>query len=379
MLYLDHAATTPLAPEVLEAMMPYLKSNFANPSSVYSIGRENQQALSEARQQTAEILGVESDEIIFTSGGTESCNLAIFGIAKSRYGKTHIITTKIEHSAILKSCERLEQEGYEVTHLDVTPEGLVDPASLRSAIRPETALVSIMYANNEIGTVQPISELASIAHEFGIPFHTDACQAAGYLPLKISDLGVDALTLNAGKIYGPKGAGLLYLSSALSLVPQIYGGEQESGHRSGTENLPAIIGLAKALELSEQQKATEGPRLTRLRDLAVARLTSEITGITLNGHATERIANNINISIDGIEGESALIRLDQLGIFVSTGSACSSQNIEPSHVLQAIGRSRNDTHSSLRISLGRSTTQKDVDTFIDALKKIVGDLRSIGI
>lgn len=375
MIYLDHAATTPVAPEVLEAMLPYFTSEFANPSSVYSVGRQAAADLALARQVFAENLLVDPDEILFTASGTESCNLAIKGIAKGS-GKKHIITSKIEHSAVLRTCQYLEQyEGFKVDYLDVDELGIVDLNQLKSLITNDTALVSVMYVNNEIGTIQPIVEIAAICQHYKVPFHTDACQGAGYLPLDINSIPVDALTLNAQKIYGPKGVGCLYLKSGTPFVQQTHGGEQETGLRPGTENMPAIIGFAKAFQLILDSASTESIRIKSLRDQLLASLLT-IDGIEVNGSQEHRIANNINISVDGIEGESAVIRLDQKGIMLATGSACSSKMVEPSHVLLALGKNKNQAHSSLRITLGKSNTAEQIPYIFDSFKQVVSDLRA---
>lgn len=375
MIYLDHSATTPVDPKVLEAMLPYFSDNFANPSSIYSLGRESARELNECREVIATILKVNPEQFVFTSGGTESCNLAVFGIAKASPHK-HIVTSKVEHSSVLKACEQLEFEGYKVDYIDVDKNGVINLAQLQSLVTPETALVSIMYVNNEIGTIQPVHEIAKICAKHKVPFHSDACQAAAYLELDPVAIGISALTVNSGKIYGPKGVGGLYVNDAIPFSPQIVGGEQEFGLRAGTENLPAIVGFAKAFELMQQDKELEIQRITALRNKLLSELL-RIEGVTLNGSTKNRIANNINISITGIEGESALIRLDQKGIFVATGSACSSTLIEPSHVLLALGLTRNQAHSSLRISLGKSNDESQIPFIVESLKEVIEDLRNL--
>jgi cysteine desulfurase len=372
-MYLDHAATTPVRKEVLEVMLPYFSEKFANPSSLYSLARENRRDVEVARAKIAEIIGAEAvEEVIFTSGGTESCNLAIDGVIQSNPKKAHIIISAIEHSAVLNVAEK-----YDCTVLEVDQFGKVDPKKLKEAIRPETGLISIMYANNEIGTVQDIQVLSQISHEAGIPFHTDACQAASCLDIDIQNLGVDLMTLNGSKIYGPKGVGILYKKDSILFKPQILGGDQESGMRAGTENVPGIIGFAKALELITNERKFEVIRLKKLQANLIEMLQKNISEIKINGHLTDRIPNNVNISIDGVEGESVLVRLDQKGIFVSTGSACSANNMNPSHVLTAIGLNKNQAHSSLRISLGHSNNEKDLEKFVKILSEIVSDLRQI--
>lgn len=381
-MYLDYSATTPVDKQVLKVMLPYFTEKFANPSSLYSLARENKRDIEQARQTIATILNCDTpEEIIFTSGGTESCNLAIDGImqnAKSINQNPHIIISEIEHSAVLYCAQK-----YDCTILKVDSNGFIDLQELKKSIKPTTSLVSVMYVNNEIGTIQNISAISKICHEQNIPLHTDACQAAAYLNLDVKKLGVDLLSINGGKIYGPKGIGVLYKKEDLFFTPQIIGGEQENGLRAGTENVPLIIGMAKALELVTNEQENEKARITKLRNLLIAELTNLIPGIRINGpfdlnlKDDNRIANNINISIDGIEGESAVIRLDQKGIFVSTGSACSSHRVEPSHVLLAIGLDKNQAHSSLRISLGKYTTEDDIFLFLDHLQTVVSDLRNI--
>jgi cysteine desulfurase len=375
MIYLDHAATTPLDPTVLKAMEPYLTEQFGNPSQLYSLGRKARDAVEQARETIAGILNCTPSEIIFTSGGTESCNSAIFGIVTGTM-RPHIITTPIEHSSILEPLKKLEKEAYQIDYLNVNEFGEVNLDHLSELIDPtRTAMVSVIYGNNEIGTTQNISSIAQICKEANIPLHTDACQAPGLLNIDVQELGVDAMSLNASKIYGPKGIGLLYLKEGTPFEPQILGGGQENNQRSGTENVAAIVGFAKALELAAQ--STHKNKIAGLRDHAIKRLTTEIEGCTLNGHPLKRLAGNINISIDGIEGESILLRLDQKDIYVSTGSACASQSASPSHVLDAIGKTKNEAHSSLRITLGRSTTLEEIDQAIEVVKETVEEIRII--
>lgn len=375
MIYLDHAATTPMDPLVLKAMEPYFTEHFGNPSQIYSLGRHAKDALDGARETISSILECNPEEIIFTSGGTESCNLAIRGIVSGRM-RPHVITSPIEHSAVLEPLKYLESEAYQITHLPVNEFGEVNPADLQETIHPDrTAMASVIYANNEIGTVQDIASLAEVCQAAKIPLHTDACQAPGLLDINVRNLGVDAMTLNSSKIYGPKGVGLLYLKQGTPLDPQILGGGQEFGLRSGTENVASIVGFAKALELAHESK--DKNRIAGLRDHAIKRLITEIEGCTLNGHPLKRLANNINISIDGVEGESVLLRLDQKDIYVATGSACASQSAASSHVLNAIGKTKNEAHSSLRITLGKSTTLEEIDQAVDAIKETIDEMRSI--
>lgn len=382
-IYLDHAATTYVDPSVLEAMLPYFSEQFGNPSSEYSMGRRAKAAVERARATIAEILHANQEEIIFTGSGTESDNLAIFGIAKAyKHKGNHIIVSKIEHKAVLEAVQALEKEGFEVTYLDVDGNGLVDPAKLERSLRSDTVLVSIMYANNEIGTIQPISEIAAAINRFKkdnpLPLlHTDACQAAGALDLDVAKLGVDLLTLNGSKIYGPKGVGCLYIAGDIQLKPILVGGGQERSLRAGTENVACIVGLAEALTIADRLRDAEGRRLSDLRNDCIDRLLEEIPNSQLNGDRKRRLPNNINISIGGVEGESLLLMLDHEGICVSTGSACASTALDPSHVLLAIGRSPELAHGSLRLTLGRKTTQAEIDRVLEVLPPIVERLRKI--
>jgi len=391
-VYLDHAATTYLIPEVASSMKPYYDKVFGNPSSIHQEGRKAKYALFKVRKEIAEILNCKATEIIFTGSGTESCNLAIFGVieavkSKFKNKKPHIITSRIEHSAVLKPCQKLEREGIEVTYLPVNKEGIVKVSDLERAIRSETILVSIMYANNEIGTIQPIQEIGRLikkinnfrlqTSEFRILFHTDACQAAGFLDLDCQKLGVDLLTLNASKIYGPKGVGLLFVKEGTPLNPMILGGGQESGLRSGTENLAGIVGLTKALEIAQKNRIKESKRLKKLRDYLIYELEKRIPKVILNGSKKERLPNNVNISILDVEGEAVLLWLDKYGISASTGSACDSQTLEPSHVILALARPYEYAHGSLRFTLGKRTKKEDIDYLIRVLPKIVKKLRAI--
>lgn len=373
-IYLDHAATTPVDPRVEKAMDEFFAREFGNPSSLYKEGREAKRAIDTARADIAKIIGARPEEIIFTSGGTESNNLAIFGVANK---KGHIITTKIEHHSVLNPIKFLEKQGFDVTWLDVDKDGIVNPKDVEKALKPSTILVSIMYANNEIGTIQPIKEIGKILGKHKAVFHSDACQAAGYLDLNIDKLGVDLMTVNSSKIYGPKGVGFLYVKGGLKLEPIMYGGEQEKGLRPGTENVPAIIGLAEAFKIAQKEKNKEVRRLTGLRDYFIKRITTEIPKVFLNGHPLKRLPNNINVSVLGTEGEAVVLCLDEYGIACSTGSACSSASLEPSHVIMALKKPHEYGHGSLRFTLGRKTTKKEIDYVMKILPKVVKKIRSI--
>src|SRR3989339_1480314 len=380
-IYMDHAAAAPMDKRVRKAMEPYWTENFGNPNALYKEGLIARSAIENAREDIAKILGARAKEIIFTNGGTESDNLAIFGVVKN-FKSGHIITTKFEHHAVLNSCKRLEKEGFEVTYLDVGKEGVVNPKEVDKTLRPETILVSIMYANNEIGTVQPIREIAKAIRDFKkkndavFPyFHTDACQAPSYLDINVERLGVDLMTINGSKIYGPKGIGLLYAKNGIKLEPLLYGGEQERKLRPGTENVPAIVGLAEALKIADKDREKESARLVKLRDYFINRLLGEIPKTVLNGHPTQRLPNNVNVSILDAEGESIVLYLDEAGVACSTGSACTSESLEPSHVILAIGKPRAYAHGAMRFSLGRSTTKKDIDYVMKVLPGIIKKLR----
>lgn len=378
MIYLDNAATTKMRPEVLEAMTDYLRDEFGNPSSIYPLGQSAARAVSAARSAIAAEIGADPREVTFTSGGSESDNWALVAGAHARKNRgRHIVTSAIEHHAILHTCEYLEENGFEVTYLPVDEFGLVSPEDLERAMRDDTILVSIMYANNEIGTVQPIRELTRVAHERGALFHTDAVQAFGHEKIDVSELGVDMLSASAHKINGPKGTGLLYVRRGIRLQPLIHGGQQEGGRRAGTENVAGIVGFAKALELAAAQREAENARLRELRDHAIARITSEIPHCRLNGHPEHRLANNVNVSFEFIEGEGMLLRLAAIGVCASSGSACTSGSLDPSHVLLAIGLPHEKAHGSLRLSLGHETTREDVDFVCDELVGIVAALRAM--
>ena len=379
LIYLDHAATTLVDHRVVEAMKPYWSDKFGNPSSVYQKGREASRAVSRAREQVAGIFGCTPAEIIFEGSGTESDNHAIIGAALANQSRgKHIITSAIEHHAVLHACEFLETLGFEVTYLPVTKEGLVKLEELEKSIRPETILVSIMYANNEIGTVQPVKEIGQLVKKANSRtyFHTDACQAAGFYDLKVDDLGVDLLTINGSKIYGPKGTGVLYARKGVIINSFVHGGAQEMGRRAGTENVPGIIGFAKALELVQTEKAKELERLIKLRDRLIEGLL-KLDKVFLNGHPVKRLPNNVNVTILDIEGEAMLLHLDQQGIAASSGSACTSGSLDPSHVILALGHPYEVAHGSLRFSLGHSNTEEDVDRVLEVLPPIVAELRQM--
>jgi cysteine desulfurase len=377
-VYLDHAATTPVRPEVLEAMLPWFSEKYGNPSSVHSPGQEARAAVEKARARVASLFGVRPAEVIFTSGGTEADNLAVKGIAWARRGQgDHVITSAIEHHAVLDSVNYLGQEGFATTILSANCSGLVNPSDLKNALTPRTTLVSIMHANNEIGTIQPIAEFARLAHEAGALFHTDAVQTAGHLPLDLRTLEVDMLSLSGHKLYGPKGVGALILRGNIVTAPLLHGGGHERRLRSGTENVPGIVGLGLAAELAAQEMAQENIRLSTLRDYFAAALMERIEGVRLNGHPGLRLPNNVNISVEHIEGEAMLAMLDAAGVSASTGSACSSANGEPSYVLRAIGLDEVSAHGSLRFTMGRSTTREDIDYVLEVLPGIVARLRAM--
>lgn len=393
MIYLDHSSTTPMHKEVIQAMTEFYNKKFGNPSSLYKLGREAARTISDSRQKVAKILNSYPEEIIFTAGGTESDNLAIFGITHQFLDKAknyHLITSQIEHPAVLNSFKALEQKGFQVTYLAVDKFGLVNPSDVMKSLKPHTLLVSIMYANNEIGTIQPIIEISNIIKNYRhiqqldktskqplYPvFHTDACQAAGYLDLDVKKLGVDLMTLNGSKIYGPKQVGLLYKRKDIKLEPILYGGEQEQGLRPGTENVAGIVGFTKALKLVHKNKDQEAERLEKLRDYFIKKLL-DIPETILNGHPQKRLPNNVNVTFKRIEGESIMLKLDKEDIYVSTGSACHSKSLEPSHVILAIGQDAGDAHGSMRFTLGKATTKKEIDKVLKVLPGIVQDLRKM--
>lgn len=374
--YFDYAATTPMHPEVLEAMKPYFADIFGNPSSIHFFGREARKAVDASRDKLAEFIGARSEEIFFTSGGTESDNFALEGVAYANEKKgRHIISTTIEHHAVLNCLIALQKKGFDVTFVPVDKDGLVDPKDIKKAITDKTTLVSVMHANNEIGTIEPIEEIGKICREKGVHFHTDAVQTFGHMPFDVNNMNVDLLSASAHKLYGPKGVGMLYIRKGVKIEPIIRGGEQEKGKRASTENVPGIVGFAKAVEIAGKNFDDEG-RISVLRDNLKDGIMN-IAETKLNGHPVKRLANNLNVSIKHIEGESLLLRLDLEGIAASTGSACSSGSLEPSHVLLAIGLDHAMAHSSLRLTLGRWTTQEEVDLVIELMPDIVRKLREM--
>lgn len=377
-IYLDYAATTPMHPEVAKAMLPYFTESFGNPSSIYSYGQEAKGAVEDARNRIATFIGARDEEIIFTGGGTEADNFALKGIAFANESKgNHIIVSSIEHHAVIETCKFLERRKYKLTYLPVDGNGLVNPADVKRAITNKTILVSIMHANNEIGTIQPIAEISKITREAEIYFHTDAVQTLGHIPVNVNELGVDLLSTSAHKLYGPKGVGALYARKGTKLIALINGGAQEGGRRAGTENVPGIVGFSKAIELAQQEIHIEVERLTRLRNRLIDGILKRIEYSRLNGHAVKRLPNNVNITIDFVEGESMCLNLDLQGICASTGSACSSSSLEPSHVLLAMGLPHEQAHSSVRFTLGKWNTEEDIHQVIEVLPKIVAKLRLI--
>lgn len=378
LIYLDHAATTAVHPDVLKEMLPYFIDKFGNPSSVYGFAANNKNKLTEARETIAGALGAKPEEIYFTAGGSESDNWALKCTAEA-YGVHggHIITTKIEHHAILHTCKYLQNRGYDVTYLDVDENGLVDLNTLEAAIRPDTFLISIMFANNEIGTIEPIKEIGEIAHRHGILFHTDAVQAFGQIPIHVDGMNIDMLSASGHKFNGPKGIGFLYIKKGLKLKSFIHGGQQERGRRAGTENVPGIVGIAKACEIAMAEMEERMKKETELRDYLIERILKEIPYTRLNGHSKKRLPNNVNISFQFVEGESILIMLDMAGICASSGSACTSGSVDPSHVLLAIGLPQEIAHGSLRLTIGYENTKEEMDTVVDNLKRIITNLRNM--
>ncbi len=377
-IYLDNAATTQTAPEVVDAMLPFFSEHYGNASTVYGLGSKSKEAISKARETIAGILGAKENEIYFTAGGTESDNWALKATAEAYREKgNHIITSKIEHHAILHTCEYLEKNGFEVTYLDVDESGVVKLDQLKAAIRPTTILISIMFANNEIGTIEPVEEIGKIASEHGILFHTDAVQAFGQVPIDVDALHIDMLSASGHKLNGPKGIGFLYIRKGVKIRSFIHGGAQERKRRAGTENVPGIVGLGKAAELAASTMEERTAKERELRDYLMARVLKEIPFTRVNGSRTSRLANNVNFCFQFIEGESLLIMLDMEGICGSSGSACTSGSLDPSHVLLAIGLPHEIAHGSLRLTLGADTTREDIDLTIEAVKKIVTQLREM--
>jgi cysteine desulfurase len=358
-------------------MLPYFTDDFGNPSSIYSYGQEARGAMDEARERVAGLIGARDEEIVFTSGGTEADNFAIKGVLLADPKRNHVITSAIEHHAVIETCHFLEKHGCEATYLPVDRQGLVDPDDLRKAITSRTALVSVMFANNEVGTIEPIAELAAVAREAGVPFHTDAVQAVGHVPFTVDDLGVDLLAMSAHKLHGPKGVGALYIRKGTRMVAFMHGGGQERNRRGGTENVPGIVGLGKAAELAGQDIAAEAERLTAMRDRLIDGILNGIDGTRLNGHPTKRLPNNVNLSIDYVEGESILLNLDLEGICASTGSACSSSSLEASHVLLAMGLHHEEAHTSVRFTPGKWSTDEDLDRVLEVLPRVVSRLRAM--
>jgi cysteine desulfurase len=375
---LDYAATTPTHPEVMKAMLPYFTESFGNPSSIHSYGQEAKDAIERARNKVAALIGAKSEEIVFTGSGTEADNFAVKGVALSRQAKgNHIITSSIEHHAVLETCKFMEKQGFSVTYLPVDGYGMVDPNDVKKAITKKTILVSIMHANNECGTIEPVAQIGNIARETEIYFHTDAVQTVGHIPLDVNKLNVDLLSISAHKLYGPKGVGALYIRKGTRISSFMHGGNQERGRRASTENVPGIVGFGKAAEIAQQEMLEEAQKLTALRDRLIEGILRGIEYTQLNGHPVKRLPNNVNVSINYVEGESILLNLDLDGICASTGSACSSEDLEPSHVLVAMGLPHLQAHSSLRFTLGKWTTEEEINKVLEVLPGIVSKLRAM--
>ena len=378
LIYMDHAATTPLKKEVLDEMLPYMKDKFGNPSSIYSLGGQSKNAVEIAREKVANAINAKPREIFFTGGGSEADNWAIKGVAYANRNRgNHIITSKIEHHAVLHTCEYLEKQGFDVTYLDVDEYGLIDLEQLERSITDKTILISIMFANNEIGTIQPIKEIGRIAKEKGVYFHTDAVQAIGHIKIDVDELNIDLLTMAAHKFYGPKGIGALYIRQGVKIDPLISGGGQERNRRAGTENVPGIVGMGKAIELAYENFEEKNRRLTYLRNRLIEKIFEKIDYVRLNGHPTQRLPGNVNVCFEFTEGESLLLSLDMAGIAGSSGSACTSGSLEPSHVLLAIGLPHEIAHGSLRLTLGDSNTEEEIDYVVEKLVGIVARLREM--
>lgn len=378
MIYLDNAATTKTAPEVVDAMLPYFSEYYGNASTIYSLGAESKKAMDHARQTIADSLGAKPEEIYFTAGGSESDNWALKATAEAYASKgKHIITTKIEHHAILHTCEYLEKRGFEITYLNVDRDGLISLDELKAAIRPDTILISVMFANNEIGTIEPIAEIGEIAKEHGVLFHTDAVQAYAQVPINVDEMHIDMLSASGHKLNGPKGIGFLYIRKGVKIRSFVHGGAQERSRRAGTENIPGIVGLGAAVERAMRIMDTKNRKESELRDYLIGRLENEIPHCWLNGHRTKRLPNNINFSFLFIEGESMLIMLDMKGICASSGSACTSGSLDPSHVLLAIGLKHEEAHGSLRLTLSEESTKEEMDIVAEEVKKIVQRLRDM--
>lgn len=378
MIYLDNAATTKTAPEVVDAMLPYFSEYYGNASTIYSLGAESKKAMDHARQTIADSLGAKPEEIYFTAGGSESDNWALKATSEAYASKgKHIITTKIEHHAILHTCEYLEKRGFEITYLNVDRDGLISLDELKAAIRPDTILISVMFANNEIGTIEPIAEIGEIAKEHGVLFHTDAVQAYAQVPINVDEMHIDMLSASGHKLNGPKGIGFLYIRKGVKIRSFVHGGAQERSRRAGTENIPGIVGLGAAVERAMRIMDTKTRKEIELRDYLIGRLENEIPHCWLNGHRTKRLPNNINFSFLFIEGESMLIMLDMKGICASSGSACTSGSLDPSHVLLAIGLKHEEAHGSLRLTLSEESTKEEMDIVAEEVKKIVQRLRDM--
>jgi len=377
-VYMDHSATSPMLPEVLEAMSPFFTERFGNASSIHSYGRASKASVEHARKHVSALIGAQPDEMVFTSGGTESDNLALKGVAMHQNRlQGHLITTKIEHHAILESCQFLSERGFEVTQLPVSVEGIVDPGEVERAIKEDTVLISVMTANNEIGTVQPIAEIGRIAHEHGVLLHTDAVQAVGRLSIDVRRDNIDLLSLSGHKFNGPKGVGALFVRKGLEVDPMLHGGGHERGMRSSTENVPGIVGLGKAAEIAKRDFVKVNETMKTLRDRMIEEIPEAVPRSYLNGHRTKRLVNNAHFRFDFIEGEALVLQLDLRGIAASTGSACSTGSVEPSHVLLALGISPEQAHGSLRLTLGRENTNEDVDYLLEVLPEVVSRLRRI--
>jgi cysteine desulfurase len=378
MIYMDHSATSPVDPEVFKAMEPYFVNSYGNASTLYSLGREARKAMEDGRMKVASLIGADPTEVIFTSGGTESDNIAIKGTAyKLRKKGNHIITSNIEHPAVDETCKYLEKNGFEVTYLPAGEEGIVKVEDLEKAITDKTILITIMHANNEIGTVQPIKEIGEVARKYKIYFHTDAVQSVGKIPVNVDDLNVDMLSLSSHKLYGPKGIGALYVKKGVRLEPIIHGGGHEKGLRPGTENVAGIVGIGKACEIAEENMDENINKISSIRDKIIEKVLSEVEQSYLNGHPTKRLPNNINFRFTGIEGESLVLHLDAKGIAASTGSACSSKKLEPSHVLMALGLKEVDAHGSLRLTLGKENKDEEIDYVVESIKDTVSTLRKL--
>jgi cysteine desulfurase len=377
-IYLDYAATTPTHPEVMKAMLPYFADSFGNPSSIHSYGQEAKDAVERARVKVAALIGAKSEEIVFTGSGTEADNFAVKGVALSRQAKgNHIITSSIEHHAVLETCKFLGKQGFSITYLPVDGYGMVDPNDAKKAITKKTILVSIMHANNECGTIEPVAEIGNIAREAEIYFHTDAVQTVGHIPLDVNKSNVDLLSISAHKLYGPKGVGALFIRKGTRISSFMHGGNQERGRRASTENVPGIVGFGKAAEIAQQEMLEEAQKLTALRDRLIEGILEGIEYTQLNGHPVKRLPNSVNVSINYVEGESILLNLDLDGICASTGSACSSEDLAPSHVLVAMGLPHLQAHSSLRFTLGKWTTEEDISKVLDVLPGIISKLRAM--